>query len=184
MLRLGRVDSLLRLGWVHGGRRLGKENTVVMLGRTDDTLRWRCVSTVRRLERGAMVRLGRVDSALRLGLVVRSLRLGRVSDVDRLLHLSLEVRLPIWQESGKAHSGAHATEPRIEQRHRPLDLALYCAKAENASNVARVVLYEANQLESDCPRPAHTNKHQTGRVEDDVLLHGRVQGVVVDWFDK
>ena len=118
----------------------------------------------------------RVDGALGLGRVVLL-----VCESNRMAHfLACRLHL-VGRVAGVVHGAAHGHEPLFEQGPGPLDVALPVAEPENAGNVVWVVLLIAHKLESDGPRPAHTNKHKAGRGEYSV--HVSVvcgQRVIVD----
>ena len=67
-----------------------------------------------------------------------------------------------------AHGTAHLHEPSLEQRARPLDVPLTVAEAEDARDIVWVVLFVANELEGDAPRPAHADDDEAGGCEERV----------------
>ena len=79
------------------------------------------------------------------------------------------------------HGTAHLHEPLFEQRARPLDVPLAVAEAEDARDIVWVVLFIANELERDAPRPAHADDDEAGGREERVDASvRRGDGVGVD----
>lgn len=67
---------------------------------------------------------------------------------------------------GIAHGTAHLHEPVLEQGACPLDVPLAVTEAEDARDIMWVVLFVANELERDAPRPAHADDDEArGREE-------------------
>lgn len=101
----------------------------------------------------------RIDGALRLGWG------GLIRKGDCTTHLlSCGLHLP-RRVGGVAHGTAHGQQPVFEQCAGPLDVPFLVAEAEDARNVLRVVFLEPHKLESNRPRPADTDKDETGGCE-------------------